>query len=79
MSPSNGVYEKLREQLDQYSIGFPATESGLELKILRKLFTEEEAGLFLLLTMSLETPDSVAARTGRDLGETEALLEGHGR
>jgi ferredoxin len=69
------VYTKLREQLDQYSIGFPATASGVELKILRKLFTEEEARLYLELSMMLETPEQVAARTGRDAVATAALLE----
>ncbi len=69
------IYEKLREQLDQYSVGFPATASGVELKILRKLFTEEEAGLFLQMSMMLEAPESVAARTGRDPGATAQLLE----
>jgi ferredoxin len=69
------VYEKLREQLDQYSIGFPATASGVELKILRKLFTEEEARLYLEMSLMLEAPEAVAARTGRDPAATAALLE----
>jgi MinD superfamily P-loop ATPase len=38
------IYYELREQLDQYSVGFPTTTSGVEKKILEKLFTEE-AGL----------------------------------
>ncbi|MFH1139942.1 MAG: 4Fe-4S dicluster-binding protein [Pseudomonadota bacterium] len=75
MAPESGIYEKLREQLDQYSIGFPATESGIEFKVLRKMFDEEEAELFLNLSMSLETPDSVASRTGRAPEKVAALLE----
>ena len=40
------VYYDLRDQLDQYSVGFPATESGVEMRILEKLFTERfEGGL----------------------------------
>ena len=69
------VYLKLREQLDQYSFGFPATESGVELKILEKLFTEGEAGMFLLLSPMAEAPEAVAQRTGRDLDEAASLLE----
>src|SRR5271157_1737766 len=34
---------------------FPSTESGVEIKILQKLFSEEEAGLYLNLSMMLET------------------------
>ena len=36
---SDDVYTKVREQLDQYSVGFPSTESGVELEILKKMFT----------------------------------------
>lgn len=68
------VYQKLREQLDQYSVGFPVTDSGAEISILEKLFTEEEAEMFLLLSMMLETPESVAQRTERDPGAVEVLL-----
>jgi Fe-S-cluster-containing hydrogenase component 2 len=72
---SEKAYEKLREQLDQYAIGFPDTESGVEKNILKKLFTGEEAEMFLLLSMIPETPESVAKRIGRDAGTVTALLE----
>ncbi len=63
------IYSRLREQLDHYSVGFPATRSGVEIKILKKLFTEEEADLFLNLSMMLETAESVATRLKRPLDE----------
>lgn len=69
------IYEKLREQLDQYSIGFPATQSGVEIKILKKLFTEEQAALYLEMAMLLETPEAMAERTGRDPAQLRAMLE----
>jgi len=69
------VYQRLREQLDQYAVGFPGTESGVEKNILKKLFTREEAEMFLLLSMKPETPESVAKRTGRDTEAATALLE----
>jgi Na+-translocating ferredoxin:NAD+ oxidoreductase subunit B len=69
------VYHDLREQLDQYSVGFPATESGIELRILEKLFSEEEASMFLNLGMMLETPQAVAARLGMDPDEVAVLLD----
>lgn len=73
---NTSLYEKVREQLDQYSVGFPATPSGIEIKILKKLFTEEEAGMYLDMTMMLETAESVAARTGRKVEAVSALLAG---
>jgi H+/Na+-translocating ferredoxin:NAD+ oxidoreductase subunit B len=70
------VYYDLREQLDQYSMGFPATESGVEIRILEKLFSEEEAELFLNLSMMLEPPEAIAQRTGRELATVASMLEG---
>jgi len=72
---TQSLYEKLRNQIDQYSVGFPKAESGVDLKILKKLYTEEEAALFLDLSMALEPPDSISNRTHRDLQETTDMLE----
>ena len=72
---SEDIYAKLREQLDQYSIGYPATESGVEIQILQRLFTEEAAEMFLQLSLMMETPSDVAKRTGRDPDHVATLLE----
>jgi electron transport complex protein RnfB len=69
------VYEQLREQLDQYSIGFPSTESGVEIKLLKKMYNPEEADMFLQLTMIPDAPGNVAQRLGRDEKEVAELLE----
>ncbi|MGD9818011.1 MAG: 4Fe-4S binding protein [Desulfomonilaceae bacterium] len=69
------IYYDLREQLDQYSVGFPSTESGVELKILEAIFTEEEAEMYLNLSMMLETPQQIAERIGRDPEQVSQLLE----
>lgn len=70
-----GVYEKLRQRLDDLATGFPSTESGVEIRILKQLFTEEEAEFFLGLSPLLETPEDTAKRLGRDLQETADLME----
>lgn len=69
------IFEKLRERLDDLGTGFPATEGRVELKILKRLFTEEEALLFLGLSPLLEDPTSVAQRLGREPQATALLLE----
>jgi len=69
------IYRKLQEQIDQYSLGFPAAESGIDIKILKKLYTEKEASVFLDISMQLETPVSFSGRTNRDLKQTSAVLE----
>ena len=72
---SNDPYRRLQEQLEQYSVGFPATKSGVELEILRRLFSEEEGELYLDLSMMLEASEATAARTGRPVEETVELME----
>jgi len=66
------LYRQLQERLDQYSMGFPATESGVEIEILKELFSEEDADLFLKLTPKLETPEEVAQRLERP---TDAMAD----
>ena len=37
------IYRNLQVHLDQFPIGLPATKSGIELKVLKHVFTEDEA------------------------------------
>ena len=69
------IYLKLRERLDTYALGYPETESGVEIRILKKIFTEREAELFLHLGLSLETVESVAEKAGTDPESLLAELE----
>ncbi|MBU2549166.1 MAG: 4Fe-4S binding protein [Proteobacteria bacterium] len=69
------VFRRLQEQLDQYSLGFPATDTGIELDILKEWFTEDEAVLFTSLTAELESPEAIARRMNRPVEETAARLE----
>jgi Pyruvate/2-oxoacid:ferredoxin oxidoreductase delta subunit len=48
--PVDHLYRQLQQHLDQGPVGFPATESGVEIRILRHLFTPEEAGIALELS-----------------------------
>jgi electron transport complex protein RnfB len=70
------IFRELQKRLDGYSLGFPATDSGIELEILKELFTEEDAEMFLNLTQKLETPEDVARRIGRPPDEIAAQLRG---
>ena len=65
------VYEKVREMLDGFSIGFKSTGTGVELKLLEKLFTEEEADMYLNLSRTLKTAEDVAAKAGLDVDVTQ--------
>jgi len=70
-----GVYERLRERMDDLGTGFPATENGVEIRILKKLFTEEEAYLFTQLTPLLEAAEEVAKRLELDSDQTGKLMD----
>ena len=72
---SQDTYRQLQARLDQYSMGFPATESGIELKILEYLFSEEDAKMFLSMTHNLEAPGSVASRLGQPEEEVAVRLD----
>lgn len=69
------IYEQLRERLDTLSTGFPATETRIEMKVLRRLFSEKDASLFLALSPMLESPSDIAKRLGRDENAMTAQLE----
>jgi electron transport complex protein RnfB len=72
---SKDSYHKLAKVLDTLPNGFPATESGVEIRLLEKIFEPEEAELFCDLRMAFETPEQIAERTGRPLqGLKEMLL-----
>lgn len=69
------VFQQLAHHLDQLPAGFPPTESGVERRILKKLFSAEEAEIALGLTMMPEPAPSIAARLGRDVTNLAAILE----
>jgi electron transport complex protein RnfB len=69
------VYKRLAERLDELPNGFPATESGVELKILRKIFTPEDAEMALKLKPIPETVEAVAERLGKPVSEMRAILD----
>ena len=68
-------YISLRQRLDSLPNGFPATPEGTELRILRKLFTPEEAELAAQLRLTLESPAQVAARAGGSPKEVRRMLK----
>jgi len=73
------LYLKLARVLDTLPNGFPATESGVELKLLKKIFTPDQADLFCDMRLSFETADQVAKRTGRPLEGLEKRLIAMGK
>ncbi len=69
------TYDRLRAFLDSLPAGFPATPTGVEIRILKKLFTPEEAKLTIRLSRDPEPLSEIAARFGRNEGELGEQLE----
>jgi Pyruvate/2-oxoacid:ferredoxin oxidoreductase delta subunit len=69
------IYRRLARRLDELPHGFPATESGVELRILAKIFSPEDARLALELRPIPERADTIAKRLRRPEGEMRATLE----
>ncbi|HVN71048.1 MAG TPA: 4Fe-4S ferredoxin, partial [Desulfomonilia bacterium] len=72
--PEN-IYEQLRQFLDRFPLGMPKTESGLEIRILGHLFTEDEAEAAMLLTPFAEEASQTASRMNLDAEALENRLE----
>lgn len=75
MNESSPVYESLATHLDRLPAGFPRTETGVEIRILKRLFSPEEARLAQLLTPRPESPEAIADRAGMALEEISGRLE----
>lgn len=71
----NISYQHLARRLDMLPQGFPPSADGVELVMLSKLFSPEEAELASHLRITPETADQVAERTGGDRAETKKLLK----
>ncbi len=70
------IYERLAKHLDDLPAGFPRTESGVEMRILRRLFTPGDADLALHMTLIPEEPRVIARRARIPVEEASRRLKG---
>ncbi len=71
---SDEIYYRLRDILDSLPHGFPPTSDGLEIRILKKIFTEEEAAVTARMKLKFENADAMAERTGIDAQYLKMIL-----
>ncbi|MCK7510975.1 MAG: hypothetical protein MZV70_47480 [Desulfobacterales bacterium] len=62
MINQDDVYRKLREEINKMPIPFSETASGVELRLLKHLFTPEEAQIALNLNILPETISRIHKR-----------------
>ncbi len=68
------IYERLADALDRLPNGFPRTASGIELRVLNKIFSVEEATLAGQLGSALEPVDGIAQRFGLPVKQAMSQL-----
>jgi len=73
------IYKRLAIHLDKIPNGFPATESGVELKLLAELFSAEEAKMACRMSMEPQAASEIGADLDQDEREITQLLNGMGR
>jgi formate hydrogenlyase subunit 6/NADH:ubiquinone oxidoreductase subunit I len=71
----NDVYQNLARHLDNLPAGFPSTETGVEIRILKRLFTPQEAEIAVGLVMMPEPVSAIAARLKMAEAELAPILD----
>jgi len=72
------LYRNLQIHLDQFPIGFPATTSGVEIRILKQLFNDEEAFVGTKLDWTYATLEQIHKRINENkmsIAELEKTLD----
>jgi ferredoxin len=72
---SDQIYRALADTLHKIPNAYPPTASGVEIKILRRLFTEEEALLASQMRLRFENAKEIAARAAQDDKEATRHLK----
>ncbi len=73
MSKDDNVYRELQEHLDTLPIGFPATKSGVEIRILKSIFNPEEAHIAKKLKFDYEPIEIIYERVDKSKYSLEGL------
>ena len=73
MDKEEAVYVRLQKHLNKQAVGFPATKSGVEIRILKHIFTPEEAQITTCLSYKLEPLELLFERVGHLVESSDAL------
>ncbi|MBU1171212.1 MAG: 4Fe-4S binding protein [Proteobacteria bacterium] len=69
------TYKKLRKHLDTMPVGLPATLSGVERRILKAMFSVDEARLALYMDWRFETAETIFNKAGGPLSMTREEVD----
>jgi len=73
MKQNDQAYIKLQKHLDNQAVGFPATRTGVEIRILKHLFTPEEAEIASFLSYKFEPLKIIYSRVEHLVESPEEL------
>jgi Pyruvate/2-oxoacid:ferredoxin oxidoreductase delta subunit len=73
MAIENEVYRKLQRHLNKMPVGYPATKTGVELKILKSIFSPEQARIATHLDYKHKTIDQIFETAKVDVNSKEEL------
>ena len=78
MITDDNTYRILQQHLDKQAIGFPSTWSGADIRLLKRLFSPDEAKLALHLTCRPSPTEQIMERAAADFSSARAasLLDG---
>jgi Na+-translocating ferredoxin:NAD+ oxidoreductase subunit B len=82
MQQNSKAYRKLQKHLDKQAVGFPATRKGVEIQILKHIFTPQEAEIALYISYKAEPVKVIFEKVGhlvQSADELESLLDGLGK
>lgn len=74
MGSNEDIYRELQEYLDTKTLGFPATKSGSDIRLLKQIFTPELALATMTLTHNFESISEIHERA-KDQGMSRDELE----
>ena len=73
MTDATDVYRELQEHLDKMPIGYPATQSGVEINLLKTIFTPDEAKVTTHLDYKHKTVDQIFETAKVEVGSKGEL------
>ena len=73
MAQDDKLYVKLQKHLNNQAIGFPSTKTGVETRLLKHIFTPEEAEIVTFLSYKFEPLERIYSRVGTQIKSPEKL------
>ena len=73
MAKDDQIYVRLQKHLNNQAIGFPATKTGVEIRVLKHIFTPKEAEIATFLSYKFEPLESIYSRVETGVKSPEKL------